>query len=161
MTEKTKYQPHWLNSKNMAKSLNVSPSTFSEYDIAPVSKMNGQKFYTTRQAVDFFLERQQQKFLSDRDSGDLLEQQTRLTSARATMQEMKNDIASREVASVDLMTRSIAKVSASAVAILGSLKLSIRRKLPHLKNTELDIIEKEVARARNAVADMPLVFDED
>ncbi len=91
---------------------------------------------------------------------DLYLEQARLTKAKADAQELKNELERRQVAPVEVMTTSITKVSASAVAILASLKLSIKRKLPYLKNTELDIIETEVARARNAIADMELVFDD-
>lgn len=92
---------------------------------------------------------------------DLYLEQARLTKAKADAQELKNELERRQVAPVQVMTDSIVKVGASAVAILASLKLSVKRKLPYLKNTELDIIETEVARARNAIADMELVFDED
>ncbi len=120
--------------------------------------------YSTGDVIKWLLRQERSKYATDKDTAkavDLNTEQARLTKEKADAQELKNRIERKEVAPVSLMTTSIAKVSASAVAILASLKLSIKRKLPHLKNTELDIIEKEIARARNSIADMELVFNDD
>lgn len=120
--------------------------------------------YSTGDVIKWMLKHERLKYATDKDATDAIDfhvEQARLTKEKADSQKLKNEIGRREVAPVSLMTTSIARQAASAVAILASLKLTIRRRLPHLKNTDLDIIEMETARARNAIADMELIFDED
>ncbi len=150
---------YWLNGSSMAQSLGITRSAFSAYSIRPVHETSSEKFYTVGDVVNHLMSRQEDKQieqLAKLDSGDLYEQQCRLTKARADKLELENQLARKKVAPVEDISAMVVHISKSAVAILDSMRGTIRRANPTMSNTMLDSVMKIVARARNSIADMPL-----
>lgn len=90
------------------------------------------------------------------DNLDLVAERARLASEQADKIAMQNAITRQELAPVhvleDVLTRSATKVT----GILDTIPGSIQRRVPSLRASEIDLIRREVAKARNIMAGIKL-----
>lgn len=155
-------QAHWLNKKQMATSCGISTQAFDKWGVQPITKIGREAFFLVEDVVENRLAR----FIPDDDESDNLEganydrEKTRLTKEQADAQALKNKIARRESAPILLITTAISRASAQAGAILGSVKLNVKRALPHLKAAELEVIEREIVKAQNAICSAEVDFSD-
>lgn len=76
----------------------------------------------------------------------------RLTKERADNLELKNAILRREYAPVTSISAVLAKVCVQIAGVLDSLPLNIKRKVPSLTVTDLEVIKREVVKCQNAAS---------
>lgn len=83
---------------------------------------------------------------------DLQKERALESRERRRKLERENDIADGLVVAVETITIVLQSVSAQAVPILESLPLKIKKRIPALTGRDLEWIQKEVAKCRNAIA---------
>lgn len=87
---------------------------------------------------------------------DLAEQRARLAFEQANRVEMQNAITRREYAPLGVLVELISGAAAQIGVIFDALPGKIRREVPGLPSTALDAIARELAKGRNAIADMKI-----
>ena len=91
-------------------------------------------------------------------SFDLRGERARLTKGQADSQELKNQIARREVAPIVLLEHGIAKIAQQVAAVLESLPLKIKKRNPHLTSKEIEEIKREIIKAQNEASQLTVDF---
>lgn len=84
----------------------------------------------------------------------------RKTKAEATAQEMKNQVTRRELAPVKLLEFSIAKFAEQASSILESIPLKVKKRLPRLKASEVELVKREIVKVQNAASRIQIDWDQ-
>lgn len=159
-------QPHWLNKSEMAKSNGISVQAFDKWGVAPVARVGREAFFT----VEDVLENRRQHWdknkpqytnLPDGFTPDLVEfEKWRKYRAEADAKELENDVTRKTQAPVALLEWGLNKAAEQISGKLDALTGVIKRKLPHLKSSEINIIAKEIAKASNSLAGIELPWDE-
>ena len=86
------------------------------------------------------------------DAIDFHHERARLTRAQADREEIRVKVARGQVARVDLLTYSLAKVCAQISAGLETLPAKIKRLQPKLSADEISSIRKEIIYLQNSLA---------
>ena len=94
-----------------------------------------------------------QRAAGNADPIDYGMERARLVRAQADHQELRNAERRREVADVDLLTHALSKSVAAVVATLDALPGNIKRSLPSLTASEIEVARREVAKCCNAIAE--------
>lgn len=89
---------------------------------------------------------------NDEGKLDLSQERAFLAREQSRRLQRENDIEERKVIALDELMNVLQEVSRQAVAILDALPLNIKRRVPALKNKDLEWLRKEVARSRNLMA---------
>jgi phage terminase Nu1 subunit (DNA packaging protein) len=163
-------QSGWLNKKQMAASLGITPQGFDLYGIDPVARRHkyGEAFYTCEQVVAFKVRKAVQaererleRELSKRptvDAAEILQAQAEadleLTQERAETQRLKNAQLRRELAPVDGIRWVLGQVAAKIGAVLDPLPGKIRRRVPSLTNADVEAIRHECVKAQNIASEI-------
>ena len=84
--------------------------------------------------------------------GDLADNRNRLTIAQAEAQEIKNQVAKKELAPLSLLESALMRWAESTASIFESIPIKLKRKHPDLTARKLTEIKKELAKARNEMA---------
>lgn len=95
------------------------------------------------------------ELLIEKERAELL-----LTQERAETQRLKNAETNRQLARVDLLTYALGKMCAQVVATLDALPGKLKRSLPALTASEIEIARREVATCLNAVSETEIDFDD-
>jgi phage terminase Nu1 subunit (DNA packaging protein) len=92
------------------------------------------------------------------DIGDLnLEQERALLAQEQTRKlKLENDLKEGHLVSTDLVTSTLVQVGKRIIAILDSIPLNVKKRVPVLESKDIDFIRKEIAKARNAIANLDL-----
>ena len=163
-----------VNTTDAAKLCRVSVAMFARYEIPQHSKAGRQVFYRRDDILDFIAERERKKGYQDGfrdgkkaapdDVNDLLlrkeQAELALKQEQAETQRLKNEQTRRETARVDLLTFALGKVCAQIVATLDALPGHLKRSLPSLTASEIEIARREVAQCLNAVAEIDIDLDD-
>lgn len=88
--------------------------------------------------------------------GDLVAERTRLAKEQADRIALQNAITKRELVPTGVLVDLVSGIATQVAVIFEALPGKIRREVPDLPSTALDAIARELARARNAVADMKI-----
>lgn len=83
---------------------------------------------------------------------DLATERARLAKEQADKIAMQNAQARRELAPVVLITEVLAKAGTRVAGILEAIPGQVKRRLPDLPATEIEAIQREIAKARNVCA---------
>lgn len=83
---------------------------------------------------------------------DLATERARLAKEQADKIAMQNAQARRELAPVVLITEVLAKAGTRVAGILEAIPGQVKRRLPDLPATEIEAIQREIAKARNICA---------
>jgi len=159
-------KPYWLNLTNAAKSCNVSPNTFRGWGIEPVFQDTKSKYYTVESIILKHLE------LSGAvpsntfklDDGTVIEYQEELakkTQHERIRLELNNMEKTGELVPSDMFLEAVTLISNHWGSSLDSLVLDIKRQVPDIKNSALDIIEKLRINLQNELADWNMGCKED
>lgn len=178
-TDDFKVEPHWLNKGQMAKALGISPQAFSNWEVQPVARRHkfGEAFYSVGDVVAFAEERARaherkrwEKYVTDDlNLADFnpaeVEAKTmladlRLTEAKAEGQELRNKVAQRLQAPVEMVTWALAQLGAQISAALDPLPSKIKHRVPQLTTAEVHLIKEEVAKCKNTAAEARIDWDE-
>ncbi len=87
---------------------------------------------------------------SEQDYETLIEQERHRKLKR------ENDIADGLVAPVDQLTEALTGVLSQQVAILEAIPNNVKRKNPAISARDIEVIKKEIAKARNLAADVTI-----
>lgn len=93
---------------------------------------------------------------SDADQLDLSQERAVLAQEQTRKLKLENDLKEGHLVSTDLVTRTLVQVGKRIIAILDSIPLNIKKRVPVLEGKDVDFIRKEIAKARNAIANMDL-----
>ncbi|WP_171966494.1 terminase small subunit [Mariprofundus micogutta] len=91
---------------------------------------------------------------------DIDVEKARETKARADGLEIKNAVSRRELVPVGVVEWLVGGVCAKLASGLESLPVKLKRRCPKLNATDLHLIDSEITKWRNEMADMDLDFDE-
>lgn len=139
---------HWLTQQQMAKSLGITVSAFSRWEVEPVARIGKHVYYDVRSVIDNRLEKADQSG----SNGDIEAERLRLTRAQAEGQEIKNELAKGKTAPMEIITLSLSTVAGAASGILDSLPLDIRRKFPELDTQMIEAIRRQCVKAQNEIS---------
>jgi len=89
-------------------------------------------------------------------SGDLVAERTRLAKEQADRIALQNAITKRELVPAGVLVELVSGIAAQVSVIFEALPGKIRREVPDLPSSALDAIARELAKGRNAVADMKI-----
>lgn len=87
---------------------------------------------------------------------DLVAERARLASEQADKVAMQNAVTRRELAPVHVIEDVLTRAGSKVAGILESIPGAIRRRVPSLKAGEIELIEREIAKARNIAAAVSL-----
>ncbi len=163
-----------VNATEAAKLCRVSAAMFSRYEIQQHSKAGRQVFYRVDDILDFIEDRSKKKAYQEgfRDGKKAIpddvsdvtlrreQAELALKEEQAETQRLKNEQTRRETARVDLLTFALAKACAQAVATLDALPGNLKRSLPSLGASEIEIARREVAKCCNAIAEAEIDLDD-
>lgn len=177
--EDFKVEPHWLNKSQMAKALRISVQAFDKWEVQPVARRHkfGEAFYSVGDVVAFAEERARtqerkrwEKYVSDDLSLEdfnpvevnarTMLAELRLTEAKAEGQELRNQVAQRMQAPVEMVTWALSQIGAQISAALDPLASKIKHRVPHLTTAEVHLIKEEVAKCKNTAAEAKIDWDE-
>lgn len=87
---------------------------------------------------------------------DLVSERARLAKAQADGKELENAVKRDEYAPYHLLTQALAQMSHEVVSIMEALPVKLKKISDRLTAEDLDLIEREIVKARNAAADVRL-----
>ena len=161
-----------VNKTKLGEILGVTHATLTAYQkngmpIHEKGEGKGQgtsNYYDTRKVIDWYVQHMiERKFGRAEHVNEALNkeyEQARLAKAQADGKDIDNQIKRGELAPVGLMTKVLAHVSAQIVSVLDSIPQKIKRRVPKMTATEIEIIKKEIAKTQNAAAKIEINLDE-
>ncbi len=156
----------WVNKKEVCASLSISPQAFDRWGVEPICKIGRETFYTFENVLINRQEKWEQEQVQHNNLGALLDpaeleyQRFRKTKAEADKIELGNVIEKREFAPVDLLEWALANLAEQVASTLDAIPATIKNHVPHLKASDLSIIEREITKCRNTAADVKLPWDQ-
>lgn len=159
-----------LNRGDIAMLMSVSNNSIlawqdREVDPLPIlkkAKKRGQANQYDAAAVVSWRIRQELSRLTVDEDGQPIDyeaERARLTKAQATAQEMKNDESMSRLCPLDIIEWTISSVLEQVVSVLESIPIKVKQRLPHMKASELEIIKREIIKARNIASKAKLKTD--
>jgi len=83
-------------------------------------------------------------------------EKARLAAAQADKIEMENAVTRGDLASVDIIQHVLTRAAAKVAAVFDAMPSILKRRLPDITDTDMLVFRVELAKARNAVANMSL-----
>lgn len=90
------------------------------------------------------------------EQGELMKARTENLEADTALKRLKEQQVLGELAPINVLEWALSSICAQIGATLETLPAKLKRRLPQLNAADLDIIRKEIAKARNAAADVRL-----
>ena len=151
-------EPHQLTAAEAAESLGIPARTFRSWRVTPAATINGVRYYTARDIIENRLDQERRKAgRSDTPVAELKQEMdaldAELVRLRAARTELRNSELRRELVKLDEITDAIGKAAAGATVVLDALPGRLRRHVPTLKHTDVDLIRSTVVRHQNAIPD--------
>ncbi|MDU9416123.1 terminase small subunit [Pseudomonas sp. zfem005] len=152
-----------LNKSEMASSLGISPQAFDKWGVEPVARMGREAFYLVQDVVEnrvqHALRKQQPGHLDGEGVDPLIEyklnvERLRLTAAQADAKEKENLVTDKQLVPAPFATFALVKLAAQVGSILDTVSKTLRRKHPDMDSRHLESLERELAMARNAAAEL-------
>jgi phage terminase Nu1 subunit (DNA packaging protein) len=91
---------------------------------------------------------------------NLVQERARLAKEQADERAMKNAVLRNEYAPYELLTLAAANAGSQIAQILDALPGVLKRRCPHLQPHDLELIQAEVVKARNAAAGISIKLDD-
>ena len=165
--KKVPIEPYWLSFGNAAKSCRVSPNTFRSWGIEPIY-VNGRTKYFTVENIILSKAEFDKKIGSVgsvgsvpviNEDGEIVEYAKELalkTQQERIRLELSNLEKTGELVPVGLFVDAVILISNHWGASLDSMVLDIKRQVPDIKNSALEIIERLRIGMQNELADWEL-----
>ncbi|MDX2440319.1 MAG: terminase small subunit [Desulfobacterales bacterium] len=131
--------------------------------ISRKGKRGTSNIYDARAVHEWDLQRKISAYLSKNELNedtDIEHERFRLTKAQADSQEMKNQVLRQELAPLILIEIAIRKWSEQARSMLDATPLKVKKLLPKMKATEIEIIRREIIKIQNAISKIRLDWSE-
>ena len=158
-----------LNYRQVCQMLQQDPKTVKKYhqqenDPLPILEKatNGKAHKYDANAVLEWYSRRRINNLVTTDEGAVIDyerERARLTKAQADAQELKNEIARKEVAPVKMLEWALSEVALMAKNTFESIPLKIKNRVPQLKASEVEIIKREIVKVQNGFANCQIDWD--
>jgi phage terminase Nu1 subunit (DNA packaging protein) len=149
-----------VNKKQLAEILGVTQKTITNYQSQGLPFEDNERgvanVYDTKEVIRWFVERELNRRYGA--SGDVRErldkdyEQARLAKAQADGKEIENKIKQGELAPVELLTQVLSHVSAQTASILESIPQKVKRQLPELPASGVEVIKREIIKCQNTAA---------
>jgi phage terminase Nu1 subunit (DNA packaging protein) len=110
--------------------------------------------YPLRTNMHAYIQFWKDKAIGGDDESGMSEEKLRLVRAQATAQELKNEVQKLEVAPIDLFAVVISSVIVQIVGVLDSIPTKIKRNVPGVSATMIELIKKEIVQTQNIAADV-------
>ena len=102
---------------------------------------------------------QERAFGKDVGQSDTFIERARLLRAKADEAEIDAKVKGKDYAPISTLCDVIGDFSSQAKAIFESLPKRIKQSMPELRAREIKILERELVKAQNAIAEIQVVFD--
>jgi len=176
-TTRARKQSHWLNQREMAKSIGISVNAFAKWGITPVAKIGREAFYTVDDVLEFYTARELAKvvetynepsgkiqtLLDDPDLAvfDRIEllKGRKLELENASL-ELRNQILEGKSLPSWAVTEVLARILSRAGEILDGLPPKIRRRHPKIDKRVVELIRTETIKLMNETANLSEYLDE-
>lgn len=176
-TKKATVHRHWLNKKDMAKSIGLSVQAFDKWRVEPVAKVGREVFYTVDDVIDFCVERALKKnggnnnllgksfdeAMKDAETNYIQRAELlKVEKIALETQRMKLQNAVLEGRSLPAwaVTEVLTKILSRVGEIFDSLALKIHRKHPNIDKRVIELVKNEVIKAQNEAAHVGDYTDE-
>ncbi|WP_051975386.1 terminase small subunit [Cupriavidus necator] len=93
---------------------------------------------------------------SEEEGLDLIAERARLAKEQADRIALQNEVTRRELAPVHLIEQVLSQAGARVSGILEAIPGMLKRRLPSLSADDVELITREVAKARNIAAAVTL-----
>ncbi|WP_349609122.1 terminase small subunit [Cupriavidus sp. DF5525] len=93
---------------------------------------------------------------SEEEGLDLVTERARLAKEQADRIALQNEVTRRELAPVHLIEQVLSQAGARVAGILEAIPGMLKRRLPSLSADDVELITREVAKARNIAAAVTL-----
>ena len=126
----------------------------------PSFKENNKRFFEAKQAVDWYVAKKIQK-LTANPAGMILDpaqERAALDRARREQIDLALEQKRGEVAPIVALEWALSSACSQIAAVLETIPAKLKRRMPQLTTVDLDIVRKEIAKARNAAAAVKLDF---
>ena len=158
-----------VNKAKLAEIFGVTQKTLTAYQDRglPVEAKGGagkSNLYDTKNVIAWYVDHMiDRKFGHAEHVTEALNkeyEQARLAKAQADGKEIENQIKRGELAPVELMTVVLAHVTSQVVAVLDSIPQKVKRNVPKLTASEIELIKREIAKTQNAAANLELNLEQ-
>lgn len=126
----------------------------SEYDLQDVIKWHVDEQIRIRVGKPIVDDDGETEFI-DKDA-----QQARLYREQADNMALKNAQMRRELAPIGMLQFVLSKAGSQIRAILEAIALKVKKRVPSLSASEIEIIQKEIVRAMNVISRLNIDIDE-
>ncbi|MCK5643448.1 MAG: terminase small subunit [Gammaproteobacteria bacterium] len=156
-------EKHWLSQVEMLRSLNITKQAFARWNVPHVAVVGKRRYYTAEAVLHNRLTHQEAKSkkllnrkdaIEQLDAAKLLEVQERTENIA-----LKNAILKREHAPIAMLEWMLGQVGSQISAILESIPVKVKRRMPHLKTSELQILKEEIVKCQNVAAEAHVDLD--
>ena len=96
----------------------------------------------------------------DNDTYDLVEERGRLAHFQANAQDLKNQVTERSMAPVVLVELAMERLGTEIKSILQAIPLKLKKRVPHLKASEIEIVKREIVKVQNAASKIKINWDD-
>lgn len=160
--------PHWLNRANMAASLGISVQAFDKWKVEPAARHGRETFYTVDDVLQNRLAWQERRINQERakepvDGPSPAEMDRALLELRNEQAEklrLENALARKESAPVALIDFVLSNIGGQIAALFEAIPAKLKRLVPKLTASELEIVKRELVKAQNVAAQAKVNWDE-
>ena len=159
---------HWVNRKEMVALLQITGQSFDAWNVQSVGKIGKNKYFTLQDVIEnrkaLLAKKLEAKFLAlvpdEEEALNPIAEKSKLDQAKRIGQEINNKKAVGDVFPIEAGGFVFARIGAEIAAILESLPAKIKRLMPTMTATQLDMVKLEIAKARNSAVSVNERFDE-
>jgi len=162
-------KPFSITKEEAAYLLNANVRTLTKWQnlevnplpILKAGKRGKESLYDPQVLFSWKLKRELSNVIEiDGEKLDLDEQRARLAKEQTEATALKNAQTRKEVAPIIMLEWVLGKIGSQISALLESLPLKIRRRVPKLSANEVDLIRREIVKAQNICSKITVDLDE-
>lgn len=158
------------NQSDAASFVGVSVPMFRRYELAPHARRGKSVYYAEADLLALVRKRQHERSFKEgaasqpTDLHDILARKEKAelewTLEKAEGQRLKNKQTRREQAPVSMVGFAIGQFGSQVAAHLETIPGKIKRVLPQLRSSDLQVIKREIVKAQNIASEAELDWDE-
>ena len=163
LKSKDEIAENWWNQKQCCTYLEKDPKTIRGWGLEPVAKLGNNRYYDCSEVIKKYVGLENNRNLVEGGSGeyiDVEQEQARKTRQERIKLELSNAKTMRDQAPVELLTFALDNLVSQMAAVMDGLVLTIKRETPDIPSAVLDIVDRELAKVRNMMADADIDFNE-
>lgn len=96
----------------------------------------------------------------ERDAYDVDYERALLIQSQRRLNELKEEQIRKETAPVELIAWTLNKVGSQIVSILDAIPMKVKRRIPNLNSSQIELIKREVISAQNTAAKITVNLDD-